>query len=259
MLNQSIGFIGGGRVTRLMLTGFKRADRLPRQIVVSDTNAEVLARLQAAFPEITITGTDNRAPAAQQIVFLALHPPAMGPVLEDIRPVLKSDAVVISLAPKLSLEKLSAGLNGFDRLARMIPNAPSIVNAGYNPMAWSAGLTGDEKTALCDWLGTLGTCPEVAEEKLETYAIITAMGPTYFWFQWEELSHLGLTFGLDPEEIETGLSAMITGAMATRRQAGLSPAEVMDLIPVKPLGEDEETIRAIYQSRLEAVYRRLKG
>ena len=46
----------------------------------------------------------------------------------------------------------------------------------------------------------------MAEDKLEAYAILTAMGPTYFWFQWQELLQIGLSFGLDALEIETGLA-----------------------------------------------------
>jgi hypothetical protein len=37
------------------------------------------------------------------------------------------------LAPKLSLAKLSEGLGGLGRPARMIPNAPAIVNNVYRP------------------------------------------------------------------------------------------------------------------------------
>ena len=43
MSNKSIGFIGGGRVTRIFLEGWKRANDLPANIVVSDCNSESLA------------------------------------------------------------------------------------------------------------------------------------------------------------------------------------------------------------------------
>ena len=37
------------------------------------------------------------------------------------------------------------------------------------------------------------------------------------------------------------------------------PEDVIDLIPVKPLSDDEEAIREIYRSRLTPLYRKLKG
>jgi hypothetical protein len=37
------------------------------------------------------------------------------------------------------------------------------------------------------------------------------------------------------------------------------PIEVMDLIPVKPLGEEEANIRNIYRTKLQGLYGKLKG
>jgi pyrroline-5-carboxylate reductase len=258
MNGKSIGFIGGGRIVRILLAGWQKAEKLPGQIVVSDTNEDVLRRLQADFPSITIT-TDNTYPAKQMLVFLALHPPAIGGLLSEIGAALKPEAVLVSLAPKLTMTKLKTGLGGFNKLARMIPNAPSIVGHGYNPVAYSAELAESEKAELHNLFAVWGKCPEVAEEKLEAYAILTAMGPTYFWFQYQELSKLGLSFGLNQSEIEAGLAGMLTGAAKTLYESGLSPDTVMDLIPVRPLAEDESAILNMYHNRLEPLYQKLKN
>jgi hypothetical protein len=39
----------------------------------------------------------------------------------------------------------------------------------------------------------------------------------------------------------------------------LSPEEVIDLIPVRPLQNDEETIASAYRTRLTAIYQKLSG
>jgi hypothetical protein len=39
----------------------------------------------------------------------------------------------------------------------------------------------------------------------------------------------------------------------------LASAEVMNLIPVKPLTEEESIIKEFYQNRLTALYRKLKS
>jgi len=147
-MEKSLGFIGGGRITRIMLGGFQRAGKLPSDIVVSDNNEAVLQSLRDEFPGITTALNDNAAPSSQDLVFLALHPPAMGALLSDIKSVLKPGAIVISLAPKLSIAKLSELLGGFHRIARSIPNAPSLVNKGYNPIAFSSALSQNETDEL---------------------------------------------------------------------------------------------------------------
>ncbi|HOK07688.1 MAG TPA: NAD(P)-binding domain-containing protein [Syntrophales bacterium] len=256
---KSLGFIGGGRITGIILEGLERKDKLPERILVSETNPDVLAKLKDRFPIIERSADDVKGPAGAALVFIALHPPAVTAALSGIKGHLKKDAVVVSLAPKISLNQLSAGLGGFDRIIRMIPNAPSIVNKGYNPVAFSPAFTGDEKKEIRKFFEVLGDCPEVAEEKLEAYAILTAMGPTYLWFQLEELKDLGMSFGLTARETEKALAKMVKGTVKTLYEAKRTPTQVMDLVPVKPLGEDEEAVRKIYRVKLKGLYAKLKG
>jgi pyrroline-5-carboxylate reductase len=149
-------------------------------------------------------------------------------------------------------------LNGFSRIVRMIPNAPSIVNYGYNPVAFSNDLTEIEKKELTNLFKVLGECPEVTEDKLEAYAILTGMGPTYFWFQFNELKKIATDFGLTEQEVKNGIEKMITGAIKTLFEAGLSPEQVMDLIPLRPLQDYEDKIKEAYHSMLEPLYKKLK-
>ena len=156
------------------------------------------------------------------------------------------------------MKNKSLGFIGGGRVARIIPNAPSIVGAGYNPVAFSQALDGEEKENLCALFSALGECPEVPEKDLDAYAVPAAMGPTYFWFQWEELEALGAGFGLDREVLRKALSAMIEGAGRTYFSSGLAGPEVMDLIPVKPLKDDEEGIRDAFRKRLVPLYEKIK-
>lgn len=259
MAYKSMGFIGGGRITRIFLEALNRKRMLPATVVVSDANGEVLQKLKDNFPKIQTVQGDNTKPAAQDLVFLALHPPAVGGGLVEIKASLKPEAILVSLAPRFTIKALSEGLGGFDRIVRMIPNAPSYVNEGYNPVAFGPGITKKEKEDLSKLFKKLGDCPEVDEEKLEAYAIITSMGPTYLWFQLYELLELGKSFGLTDKQAWKGIKKMLKGALETIDESGLSPDEVMDLIPVKPLGEDEAAIRNAYRTKLTGLYQKLKG
>jgi len=254
----SLGFIGGGRVARIILGGFRKKGREFAEIVVSDASEEALARIRALHPGARTILADNRAPAACDLVFLALHPPAFGGALDEIRGILRPEAVLISLAPKITIARISEKLAGFAQIVRMIPNAPSIVNAGYNPVAFGGGISQPAKQALLNFLSVLGECPVVPEKDLEAYAILAAMGPTYFWFQWEELETLGAGFGLSSERVRKALAATVGGAARVYFESGLPAGEVMDLIPVKPLKDDEEDIRSRFRQRLGPLYEKIR-
>lgn len=257
MHQKSIGFIGGGRITRIILEGWSRAGKMPADVAVSDPNAETRVKLKARFASAVVT-EDNKQTAARDIVFLAVHPPAVAETAGLVKGSLKPGSVVVSLAPKFTIAKLAGLLGGFNRLARVIPNAPSLIGRGFNPVAFAPGLPAGDKAELGALLTPLGEWFEVAEEKLEAYAVLTAMGPTYLWFQLQALRELAAGFGLGEAETAAALKRMVDGAAATLLESGLSPAEVMDLVPVKPLAEMEAQVSEMYRTRLSGIYQKIK-
>jgi len=99
----------------------------------------------------------------------------------------------------------------------------------------------------------------VPDEQLEAYAILTAMGPTYFWYQFEELEMLGAGFGLDRTTTRHALSQMLHGSVKTYFESGMSAEQVIDLIPVRPLEASENDVREAYRTRLRGLHDKLTG
>ena len=165
---------------------------------------------------------------------------------------------MISLAPKITITKISSKLNQAKNIARLIPNATSFINEGYNPVCFSPDFTMNEKQMVLDLLRLMGNTFEVPEEKLESYAIMSAMLPTYFWFQWKELTEIGIRTGLTEEESKNSINDTIIASLKLMFKSGLTPAEVMDLIPVKPIGEHEAQISEIYRSKLIPLFEKIK-
>jgi len=258
MTAKTIGFIGGGRITRILLGGWRKAGKMPAKVVVSDIDAQALARIKESFGTVESVCDDNAAAMGQDVVFLALHPPAIADALAKLQVSIRPTATLVSLAPKLTMARLSGILGGFDRLARVIPNAPSIVGAGFNPMAFSSSMTPADRGLVKDLLSPLGDVYETKEEKLEAFAVLTGMGPTYFWPLLYELVALGESFGLTSTEATVGTRQMLAGTVATMLDSGLNAKAVQDLIPVKPLADVEQMILDAYRTKLKAVFEKIK-
>ena len=255
-MKKSIGFIGSGRVTRILLQAFKNKNAKFSKIIVTDINSDVSGNLKKSFPEIQV---DNASVAASQdIVFISLHPPVVMDTLELIKGSITSNTIVISLAPKINIAKISSKLNQTKNIARLIPNATSFINEGYNPVCFSTEFTRNEKQPVLDLLRLMGNTFEVPEEKLESYAIMSAMLPTYFWFQWKELSEIGQKIGLTEKESNDSINDTLIASLNLMFKSGLKTTEVMDLIPVKPIGEHEVQIAEIYRSKLTGLFEKIK-
>lgn len=256
MKTNALGFIGGGRITKIFLQAFANAGTNMDSVVVYDSNPDVLIALKEQFPFIE-TGELLHA-ASQQTVFIALHPPVIMETLEKIAEVISEETELISLAPKITIEKIASKVNS-KYIARMIPNATTYINEGFNPIAFAPDMEKEDRKSIKKLLKPLGKTIETDESKLEGYAIVSAMLPTYFWFQMEEIQKVAQQCGLSEEEAKETVKATLKRAIKTYYNSGLTPAEVMDLIPVKPIGEHETEIRDMYQTKLMGLFEKIKA
>ncbi len=256
MKTKSLGFIGGGRITRIFLYGFKNKNIEFPSIMVFDTNNEILGKLKNEFPKIKTASSPEEA-AANDVVFIALHPPVVGETLSKLKDAFSKNTLIISLAPKISIQKLS-DLTGNPRIARMIPNATSFVNLGFNPVCFAETIEASEKNSVMEVLKTLGTTFETAEPKLESYAIASAMLPTYFWFQWGEMELISQKMGLTKDESRKTIYETLKASLDLMYNSGLSYSETTDLIPVKPIGENEAEIKEILNTKLLGLFEKIK-
>ena len=255
---KTIGFIGGGRITKIILQAFKNAEISFEKVSVFDTNNEVLLKLKSKFPSIQITTDDLANVANSEVLMIALHPPVVMDTLTKIKDIIKKETIIVSLAPKLTISKMSDQLGGFSNIARMNPSASTFVNKGVNPICFSTDMVAKKREFLIKMMRPLGFLPEVIESKIEAYAMISAMGHTYFFFQFQKLKELAVDFGMDDKEAKAVISDMLCGTTETLFYSELSYEEVVDLVPIKPLGEVEETIKGFYDQYLTGLYNKIK-
>jgi pyrroline-5-carboxylate reductase len=255
---KTIGFIGGGRITRILLNGFKNASVSFENISVYETNETVLTALKADYPQILTSGTDSTLAVSSDWVFIALHPPVLMETLTAIKLSGKIDNLIISLAPKITIDKIKSVLPDNPNIARMNPNAGSYVNKGYNPVCFSDSTEKVVIDEFLDFFQRLGKAPVVKENQIEAYAVISAMGHTYFWYQLQQLKELALSYGLSEDEACKTISAMLWGTSETLFNSGLNYEKVVDLVPVKPMSEHENTIKEFYKSCLNGIYQKIK-
>lgn len=257
MKTKSLGFIGGGRITKVILQAIANNKTEYKAIVVYDTNPDVLTTLKHHFPGILLADSASDA-ANQDMVFLALHPPVIMDTLELIKDHFKPGSILISLAPKITIEKMASKLPNVKNIIRLIPNASSIINEGYNPVCFSDQMSEWKKESMLSIFRRMGRTFEVPEPKIESYAIMSAMLPTYFWFQMKELIEIGSQIGLTDEESQNAVRDTLLAAIRTYFYSGLQPDQVIDLIPVKPIGEHESQIKAIYHDKLIPLFEKIK-
>ena len=97
------------------------------------------------------------------------------------------------------------------------------------------------------------------ENKLEAYAIISAMLPTYFWFQWKEMEKIATKIGLSEKESQVTIFETLKASLEIMYNSDMADNEVIDLIPIKPLGEKESDIKEILNNNLISLFNKIKS
>ena len=177
--------------------------------------------------------------------------------LDMIKNVVSDKTIVISLAPKITIEKISSKLET-KNIARMIPNATSYINKAYNPICFASAFATRKRQSTFRLLKVMGKTFQTEESSLEAYAIISDMLPSYFWFQWKELERIGIHIGLSETESKEAVRETITAAVELLYSSDLCSEEVIDLIPLKPIAEHEGTIKNCFSDKLIPLYGRIK-
>jgi pyrroline-5-carboxylate reductase len=73
------------------------------------------------------------------------------------------------------------------------------------------------------------------------------------------LASLAEASGLSRKEALKGVEGMLLGAVATLRDSGLSPAEVQELVPVRPLAEEVNAFVGAARPKLEGIMAKLRS
>ncbi len=257
MLNSKILFIGGGRVVNFMLQGWANSNIPLNNITVFDPDSTVVEKLENKFSIKTVESIGSNVKDFKTIV-IAVHPPVIKSVLDSIKGHIEENTLIISLAPKFTIQAISAGLDNHKNIVRTIPSAASIINEGLNPICFSSFVSPQEQEKVFTAFKYLGQAPVIAEAKLEAYAMIVAMGPTYLWFQWHTMHQLAKEFGMDADEAVSAVKIMTDTSLKTLFDSGLEYDQVQDLVPVKPLGETQEKIMEFYNTKLPELFNKIK-
>jgi pyrroline-5-carboxylate reductase len=155
-----VGNIGRILITRLLVVGVPAA-----HIVVCDADAP---RGESATVEFGVRAVSlpDEAACAADLILLAPSPKAVPDLLKTIAPHLRWSQVVVSFAAMISLARLEAIVPSGVAVARVMPNAPSLVGAGMNPVVYGKTTTIEARELVTAVLAILGDTIEVQDEQI---------------------------------------------------------------------------------------------
>jgi pyrroline-5-carboxylate reductase len=226
---ERIAFIGGGVMAEALVRALSDSGlATPDRIVASD----LLAARREALTTLGVRAVaDNReAVAGADLVILAVKPQVVPIVLDDIRGSLARGALVISIAPGVTLEQIEARLPAGVPVIRVMPNTAVQVGAGAAGIARGRKATAEHAERVLRLFNAAGLAVEVPEKLLDAVTGLSGSGPAYVCLIIEALADGGVKEGL-PRDVALTLAAQtVLGAGKLILETGKHPAQWKDMV-----------------------------
>jgi pyrroline-5-carboxylate reductase len=186
-----IGFIGAGQMAEALARGFiSKGVAAAANIWATDPVTE----RRDVFAAMGAHAAATNAEVVQNadVIFIAVKPQYVGACLREAAPLLRPDAVVVSIAAGVTLAALGAAAGPAARLVRVMPNTPCLV--GETAAAMCLGGRADEGDAetVRALFAAVGSIYRVEEKLLSAVTGLSGSGPAYVFLAIEAMADGGV-------------------------------------------------------------------
>jgi pyrroline-5-carboxylate reductase len=228
-IDKTIGFIGAGNMAEAMIRGLLRGgDFAIAQIAASGPREERMRELRDTYG--IYATTDNRAPAASEIVVLSMKPQILARVLDEIGSTISSEALVISIAAGVPVAAIQARLAPGTRVVRAMPNTPALVDAAATAIARGEYARDSDLEDARRIFDAVGTTVVLDESQMDAVTGLSGSGPAYVFLILEALSDAGVKVGLSRRTSQQLAAQTLLGSAKLLLETNEHPGRLKDMV-----------------------------
>lgn len=225
-----VAVLGAGKMGGILLQAFLKQQILkPEQLLATVAHAERASVLSAQWG--VEVSTDNLETARQaDIILLGVKPFQVPDLVEQIRPALTPDKLLISFAASVKTGAIEQAAGMDIPVIRSMPNTPSMLGAGISALCHGRFVTEAQMAFASRIFETVGRTVIVDEKHMDAVTGLSASGPAFIYIILESLAEAGVKVGL-PRDIATLLAAQTTfGSAKMVLETGYHPALLKDAV-----------------------------
>jgi pyrroline-5-carboxylate reductase len=146
-------------------------------------------------------GTDNSAAVHDaDIVLVCVKPQLVQAIMEQIRPSLSKQQLIISVAASVMTSEIEKGLATDVPIVRAMPNTPCAWGCGMTVLCKGRFADSHHLEIACALFDLVGKTVVVEEKHMDAATGLSASGPAYIYIILESLAEAGVKLGL-PREV----------------------------------------------------------
>lgn len=243
MDSKRIGFIGAGQMAEALARGFINKNIIKASNIYATDIMQVRKDVFTSFGA-NAAETNSEVVANSDVVFIAVKPQYVSIVLNEVKPVLTPQTVIVSIAAGVTLATLKAAAGEDARVIRVMPNTPCLVGETASAMCLGGKADDGDADVVKQLFDAVGTIYRVDEKLLSAVTGLSGSGPAYIFVMIEALSDGGVKAGL-PRDIATQLAAQtVLGSAKMVLETGKHPGVLKDMV-TSPAGTTIAGVHAL--------------
>jgi pyrroline-5-carboxylate reductase len=192
----NIGIIGYGSMGKMLLEKLTDVERsICNNIYLSNRNIEKINHLS---PNVNICKDNSVLAEKSDIIFICVRPSDIKDVLEDIKPTIRDEAIIVSLNGSITFEMIEKVI--LHKTAKVIPSVTAEINQSQTLICFNDLITDFERQEIINILSGMGNVIELPENELGMGSELVSCMPGFIASIFDVICHAAKTHTSIPEE-----------------------------------------------------------
>ena len=245
-----IAILGAGQMGEALASGLLRAGVVaPAGIVAAVRRIERADQLRAAYGIESMSAA--RAADLAQTLVIAVKPQDMGALLDEIKPVISADKLVISVAAGITTAFIESRLAGNVPVVRVMSNTPVLVDEAMSVISAGPHASEEHLRRAEQLLRPVGKVLRIPESQQDAATALSGSGPAYVYFLVEAMVDAGILLGMPRGNALEMVKQAVYGAATMLRDSGEHPVLLREAV-TSPGGTTINAIRELERHGVRA-------
>lgn len=224
-----IGFIGMGNMGYAMLKGVLKSFEAS-DIIITSPNKEKCENI-AKDTGVRLATSNAELAANAKFVVLAVKPQVYPDVLKNIKNVITSESVIISIAPGITIDSLKKQLGADIRIVRAMPNTPALVGEGMTGVSYCKDdFSFEERDIIENFFNAFGKAVYLAENLMDGVVCASGSSPAYVYIFIEALADSVVKYGIKRDDAYKLVAQTVLGSAKMVLETGEHPGLLKDKV-----------------------------
>ncbi|MEO6087720.1 MAG: pyrroline-5-carboxylate reductase [Umezawaea sp.] len=247
----TIAVLGAGKIGEALLSGLLHGGRDAHELLFTEKHPQRAEELAKQY------GTDAvdvaQAAARADVLVVAVKPQDIEPLLDELAPVIRPGALVVSLCAGLPTALYERRLPEGTAVVRVMPNTPMLVGEAMSAISAGAHAGPEHLDLVEELLSTVGKVARVPESQQDAVTALSGSGPAYFFYLVEAMIDAGILLGIPRDLAGQLIIQSAVGAAAMLAQGDQHPVILREAV-TSPAGTTIMAIRELEKHGVRAAF-----